>query len=558
LNREANERLEAADLEIYVKFAQRVEPDFEELGYSTMIQTGDQSSAQDICGLKIRAHEDKLRPEMADVTTAIQQLKAQSQALCSHLYDRHVPVSAARILGKTIEADGLAIMISLAALASIGGHVTTFYLTGTGSVVAVVLGVGITGLAAIAGYQAHEKFLLHHRVLEGILILAAFGLCFWGLFQMAQARGGIMDRLTRSSSSQAFVDDGAEDANTIEPEQPSDQSLEQKVRNFMGSAMAKIMLAADLVLGILLSAFIRLRTDEDFAAWRHLKKASQRLRFLEMRYNELVYSVEMAKKHCMAGILRARHAQRKRVVPYHQILPLLLLLVLLFVSPAFSQSVAHHEGILLDVSGSIGKGGINNDLFREYLLGVKKLLLTEPPDSRVWVSVITTESFGSVRSLVKGWTPDAQGVFTDNLNRARHQLAASFEAKSAELSPAAAGTDIFGGLWQQKAILESGATQSTSSAATKSIWIVSDMMNESANFQMPALLPSGPDRMLAIARSNGLIVPLHGYKVHVIGASPAGLSPQTWNSLKTFWTLYFREAGAELVSYSAECNVDRE
>ena len=539
-----------------MKVTQRVEPDFEELGYSTMIQTGDQSSAQDICGLKIRAHEDRLKPEMTDVTTAIQQLKAQSQALCSHLYDRHIPVSAAKMLGKTIEADGLFIMILLAALASIGGHVTTFYLTGTGSVVAVVLGVGITGLAAIAGYQAHEKFLLHHRVLEGILILAAFGLCFWGLFQMAQARGGIMDRLTRSASSQSFVDDASEDAGTTEPGQAPDQSLEQKVRNFMGSAMAKIMLAADLVLGILLASFIRLRTDEDFAAWRHLKNASGRLRLLEMRYNELVYSVEVAKKHCMAGILRARHAQRKRVVPYHHVLPLLMLAVLLLTSPAFSQNITHHEGILLDVSGSIGKGGSNGDLFREYLFAVKKLLLTEPPNSRVWVSVITTESFGSVRRLVKGWTPDAQGVFTDNLNRARHQLAASFEAKAAQLSPAAAGTDIFGGLWQLKAMLESGADQRTS--VTKSIWIVSDMMNESANFQMPALLPSGPDRMLAMARSNGLIVPLHGYKIHVIGASPAGLSPQAWNSLKTFWTLYFQEAGAELVTYSAECNVDRE
>jgi hypothetical protein len=84
--------------------------------------------------------------------------------------------------------------------------------------------------------------------------------------------------------------------------------------------------------------------------------------------------------------------------------------------------------------------GSDNELFSEYLFAVKRLLLTEPPKSRVWVSVITTESFGSVRSLVKGWTPDAQGVFTDDLNRARHQLAATFEAKSTGLSPTAAGT----------------------------------------------------------------------------------------------------------------------
>ena len=84
------------------------------------------------------------------------------------------------------------------------------------------------------------------------------------------------------------------------------------------------------------------------------------------------------------------------------------------------------------------------------------------------------------------------------------------------------------------------------------------MMNESAAFNMPALLPTGPQEMVARAKANGLIAPLPGYKIHVLGASPAGLSPQAWNTLKAFWTLYFREAGAELVSYSAECNVDRD
>lgn len=48
------------------------------------------------------------------------------------------------------------------------------------------------------------------------------------------------------------------------------------------------------------------------------------------------------------------------------------------------------------------------------------------------------------------------------------------------------------------------------------------MMNESANLNMPALLPAGPEKMLERARANGLIVPLRGYKVHVLGASPAG------------------------------------
>ena len=82
-----------------------------------------------------------------------------------------------------------------------------------------------------------------------------------------------------------------------------------------------------------------------------------------------------------------------------------------------------------------------------------------------------------------------------------------------------------------KALLESGAS-GTSTRVSKRIWIFSDMMNESAAFNMPALLPSGPEEMLARAKANGLVVPLHGYQVRVIGASPAGLTPQAWNTLR--------------------------
>ena len=59
------------------------------------------------------------------------------------------------------------------------------------------------------------------------------------------------------------------------------------------------------------------------------------------------------------------------------------------------------------------------------------------------------------------------------------------------------------------------------------------------------------------AKANGLIVPLNGYEIHIIGASPSGLTPQAWNSLRHFRTMYFRDAGAQLVEYSAESAVER-
>lgn len=64
-------------------------------------------------------------------------------------------------------------------------------------------------------------------------------------------------------------------------------------------------------------------------------------------------------------------------------------------------------------------------------------------------------------------------------------------------------------------------------------------------------------QVAAHAKQNGLLVPLKGYKIHVVGASTRGSSPQAWNTVKKFWELYFRAARADLVSYSAECDVER-
>jgi hypothetical protein len=83
------------------------------------------------------------------------------------------------------------------------------------------------------------------------------------------------------------------------------------------------------------------------------------------------------------------------------------------------------------------------------------------------------------------------------------------------------------------------------------------MVNETRSFNMPTLFQMGAEQMLERAKANGLIVPLKGYTLYIYGATPVGLTPQTWATVKTFWTLYFQAAGAELVTYSAECDVQR-
>lgn len=217
---------------------------------------------------------------------------------------------------------------------------------------------------------------------------------------------------------------------------------------------------------------------------------------------------------------------------------------------ADAQNVTRQEAILIDTSGSIGRGS-DQELFRRYLQGVRHRLATEPPSSQVVVCVIATDSFGGTHEFLKGWAPEVHGVFTDELTRARRQLVSSFDSKSSTLTPIASETDIIGALWRMKAILESG---DYTGPVNREILIWSDMMNDTPTLSIPKLISLGPDKIMKLVKERELIVSLHGYKIHVLGASTRRLSPWAWNTVRAFWERYFRAAGAELTSYSIDAN----
>ncbi len=530
--------------------------DFEEFGYQTRLACRDTASAIQICGLHLHSFDDELQPEILRLNSEMLANRHRGADLHAHLYDRPIPVSDAAMLTHALGCRILLALTALASIAGLVGNTTTFILLGSGLPLSLVGGVGITALPLVVGHLAYEKIVAGHRGLQISVIAVMAVLCFGALIKLGEARREMVDRATATSATTPYVDEPT--ADSPEPEPKPKEDSESRIHETFGQAMLWFMIAADLALGLLVGLLIRMHTDEDYAAWRKLKKLHQLVTALEKRASVLVASVEVAKKRCMAGILRAENTQTKRRPPYHQALTIFVFMVILFAPRSTAaQHVERYEGILIDTSGSISHGGTTNELFQEYLLSTKRLLLTEPPNSRVWVSSISTDSFGGTHEIVKGWTPDARGVFTDDLSQARRALASSFEKKSSGMSPVAQGTDIIGGLWRLKALFESGQKSDASHPSPKTIWIFSDMINETKEFPMPTLIEIGPARMLERAKTNGLLVPLNGYKIYVFGASPSGLTPEAWTTIKNFWIIYVSAAGAELVSYSAESDPQR-
>ena len=536
-------------------FTNRKRTDWEHIGYQTMMSCREESDAVETCALHLHAYEDELQPESSTLVSAITILRNRAVALHDALYDRPLPVSDASMLTHRLRVRIILILALLTAGTCLAGNLTTFILLGLTPLMAFFAALFMTAVPLGLGHLAYERLVAEHKALQILLIITIAVLGLAAVYELGQARRAVIDKATAAQSERrSYVDGGI--ANDPSDDAPQPDGSEAKVKGTLGSASFLITIAAELGLGFFVGLFVKLHTDEDYAAWKELKNILEEILELEARIAELSSRIKKAKKQCMAGIRRAL-STRKRRTPYHQALVALLTLLLICTRALHAQTILREEGILIDESASISKGR-TQDLLREYLRSTKNLLRTEPPNSRVWVSSIAADSVGGVREILKGRTPEAHGILTDDLNRARRELATTFEGKSSRLASTANGTDIVGALWHFKALFESApSSRSNGELPTRTLWIFSDMMNETREFPTPVLLEIGPERMLERVKANGLLVPLPRYKIYIYGASTGGLAPRSWRTIRRFWEIYFGAAGAELTTYSAECEVER-
>lgn len=528
---------------IEVREASRRRAAYEQIGLAAILETRDLAAATQICELHLQALRNELEPEKARLQSTREDNAVKQRALTHALYERSFPVSDLEMIATRASLIFLSCAFVPTACVATAGNVVTLMMIGWELPWALASGVGISSVAIILGHVGLGP-LLKIKSLRVALSVVAMALFFAGLYQFAQVRGDLTGRGTTRDQAPPYVD-GAVVQNSSPSDQPDEKSLEQEVKASLGDALANFTISGDVLLSIMFATILAIRTDPDFSAWMTLKKLAKEDRKLERKLKEIEARINLAWCAMAIGLQRGMGILNQPPrPPYFKIAAALVLSLILGNNVAAQPEPKCLQALLLDGSGSIGKQG----QFRSYLFGIKAQLLNTPPECRLWAFMISTESFGSVPDIVKGWTPAARGIFTDELSKARAQLAAAFESKSQEFSPSSAGTDVIGGVFRARATLESVP----SSRISKSILLWSDMVNETTDFNMPAMIPVGIDKMMELVKSKGLLADLKGYRVYVYGASTSGLTPHAWSTVREFWQKYFQEAGATLLVYSTE------
>ncbi len=216
----------------------------------------------------------------------------------------------------------------------------------------------------------------------------------------------------------------------------------------------------------------------------------------------------------------------------------LLLGVLTYAGAA--EQVTTHTVTLVDVSTSVGGAPGEFERNLAAVEGVLKRL--HEGGQQLTVFPITKDSF-QASALLTSIGPTLTGRYGEYIGQWQHALLAQWHQVRARLTPTAVCSDHFGAL--ARAALDFADSQ----AARKQLIILSDMRQvcRGFNFEQPL---KDPKAVLSQVQQQGFIPRLDGVKVWALGVDPAGIDETQWANLHTFWTEYFKRAGAEVKAFS--------
>jgi len=192
-----------------------------------------------------------------------------------------------------------------------------------------------------------------------------------------------------------------------------------------------------------------------------------------------------------------------------------------------------------DARGLDGKSEMERNI-----AAVTQVLAQIPVGSQVSVIAITNRTFSSPYVLLAARIDGDPGYFQERIKTARTLLARAWQKRAGTLAARFGQSDVMGAL-----VLAAQSFQARD-CSRKTLVIFSDMRQETPelNVAQQRLVAAGP-AMLA-AEQHCLIPELTGVEVYALGVDAADRSVAYWQSLRDFWTEYFRKSGASLKRYS--------
>jgi hypothetical protein len=219
--------------------------------------------------------------------------------------------------------------------------------------------------------------------------------------------------------------------------------------------------------------------------------------------------------------------------------------VALFVAPRAYAADRLNLVIALDLSQSVAvKGADQKQEFAKNVDAVVQFLAASPSGARITVLGITARSFSQPSILLSAELSDDPGYFGERLQAARSRLANAFRERAKALHPDSRQTDVAGALMVASDLFR------TSPARRNVLVVFSDMQNDTPALDLEHARMVSTSFAMKKAEKERLLPDLRGVEVYILGVDGAGKDMGFWQTLRDFWTVYFKRTGADLKSYS--------
>ena len=194
--------------------------------------------------------------------------------------------------------------------------------------------------------------------------------------------------------------------------------------------------------------------------------------------------------------------------------------------------------VILDLSNSV-----NPDEFSGNVRAIDGLIRRLPAGgAELRVLAVDAASFGR-GPLFRARSPGEAGRFGEYLDDWRAAAVKAWEKRARELKPLARGSDVIG------AIARASLEFEEAPGARKRLVILSDMRQVGRGMNFERAL-GDPAPLIERVKREQAVPALSGVEILVLGAETRGIDEGHWRRLRSFWTEYFKAAGAELKAFS--------